>query len=89
MSVKGEKYSSPSAMKKHEGSEGAKERMKEYGKKAPLGSGKRFAAVAASAKKGGAKNPAAVAAAVGMKKYGVKKMTKMAQAGKRRAAKGK
>ena len=34
MSVKGEKYSSKSAMKKHEKTEGAKERMKEYGKKA-------------------------------------------------------
>ena len=34
MSVKGEKYKSKSAMKKHEKSEGAKERMMEYGKKA-------------------------------------------------------
>ena len=33
MSVKGEKYKSKSAMKKHEKSEGAKERMMEYGKK--------------------------------------------------------
>ena len=91
MSMKGEKYSSKKAMKKHEMSEGKKERETEYGKakKAKLGSGKRFAAVAAAAKKGGAKNPAAVAAMVGMKKYGVKKMTKMAQAGKKRAAKGK
>ena len=32
MSAKGEKYKSASAMKKHEKSEGAKERMKEYGK---------------------------------------------------------
>ena len=57
--------------------------MKKAAKKMPkLGSGKRFAAVAAAAKKGGAKNPAAVAAAVGIKKYGVKKMTKMAQAAK-------
>ena len=31
MSVKGEKYASKSAMKKHEKTEGAKERMKEYG----------------------------------------------------------
>lgn len=50
-----------------------------------LGSGKRFAAVEASAKKSGAKNPAAVAAAAGIKKYGKAKMEKMAQAGKRRA----
>jgi len=36
MSVKGEKYSSKSAMKKHEKMEGAKERKMEYGKKAPV-----------------------------------------------------
>lgn len=34
MSVKGEKYTSKKAMKKHEGSEGKKEMMMEYGKKA-------------------------------------------------------
>ena len=34
MSVKGEKYASMKAMKMHEGSEGKKERMMEYGKKA-------------------------------------------------------
>lgn len=51
-------------------------------KKPKLGSGARFKAVEASARKSGAKNPAAVAAAVGIKKYGVKKMEKMAQAGK-------
>ena len=33
MSVKGEKYSSKSAMKKHEKSEGRKERKMEYGPK--------------------------------------------------------
>ena len=32
MSVKGEKYTSKNAMKKHEGSEGKKERSMEYGK---------------------------------------------------------
>lgn len=37
MSVKGEKYKSKSAMKKHEKSEGKKERMMEYGKKAKKG----------------------------------------------------
>lgn len=52
--------------------------------KPKLGSGKRFAVIEAKAKKYGAKNPAAVAAAAGIKKYGQKKMTKMAQAGKRR-----
>ena len=33
MSVKGEKYASKSAMKKHEKGEGKKERMMEYGPK--------------------------------------------------------
>lgn len=54
-----------------------------------LGGGGRFAAVEASARKSGAKNPAAVAAAAGMKKYGKEKMQKMAQAGRKRASKGK
>lgn len=50
--------------------------------KAKLGAGGRFAAVAAAAKKGGARNPEAVAAAVGMKKYGKKRMAKMAAKGR-------
>ena len=54
-------------------------------KTAPLGSGKRFKAVAKAAEAGGARNPGAVAAAIGRKKYGQKKMTKMAVAGKKRA----
>jgi hypothetical protein len=54
-----------------------------------LGGGGRFAKVEASARKSGAKNPSAVAAAAGMKKYGKEKMQKMAQAGRKRAAKGK
>ena len=53
--------------------------------KAKLGTGKRFAAVEKSAQ--GARNPAAVAASAGRKKYGQKKMTQMAVAGKKRAAK--
>lgn len=53
-------------------------------KKAKLGSGARFKAVAKAAAKGGAKDPNAVAAAVGMKKYGKEKMMKMAAAGRRR-----
>ena len=52
--------------------------------KAKLGSGARFKAVEKSAAASGAKNPAAVAAAAGMKKYGKAKMEKMAQAGKAR-----
>jgi len=46
MSAKGEKYNSMSAMKKHEGKEGAKERMMEYGKPA-----KKKAVVKKAAKK--------------------------------------
>lgn len=52
--------------------------------KAKLGSGERFKSVEKSAAKSGAENPAAVAAAAGMKKYGSKKMEKMAQAGKKK-----
>jgi hypothetical protein len=52
--------------------------------KAKLGSGARFKAVEASAAKSGAENPAAVAAAAGIKKYGKEKMEKMAAAGKAR-----
>ena len=52
--------------------------------KAKLGSGKCFAAVEKKAAASGAENPAAVAAAAGMKKYGKEKMEKMAQAGKKR-----
>jgi len=37
-----------------------------------------------SAAASGARNPAAVAAAAGIKKYGVAKMSKMAQAGKKK-----
>jgi hypothetical protein len=56
-------------------------------KKAKLGSGKRFAAIEAKAKASGAENPAAVAAAAGIKKYGKAKMAKMAAAGRKRKGK--
>jgi len=52
--------------------------------KPKLGSGARFKAVEASARKSGARNPAAVAAAVGRKKYGAKKMAKLSAAGRRK-----
>lgn len=51
---------------------------------ARLGSGARFKAVEASASASGARNPAAVAAAAGRKKYGASKMASLASAGKRR-----
>lgn len=51
-----------------------------------LGGGGRFQKLEASiAKRGGVKNPAAVAASIGRKKYGGKKMAKMAAAGRKRA----
>lgn len=52
--------------------------------KPKLGSGKRFEEIEEKAEMAGMRNPAAVAASVGMKKYGKEKMMKMAQAGKRR-----
>jgi len=53
-------------------------------KKPKLGSGKRFNAIEQKAAAAGAENPAAVAASVGIKKYGKKKMAKMAAAGKKK-----
>jgi hypothetical protein len=56
--------------------------------KPKLGSGKRFKNMVEQLKaKGGVKNPKAVAAAVGRKKFGKEKMAKMASAGKKRKAK--
>ena len=53
-------------------------------KKPKLGSGKRFKAIEEKAREGGARNPAAVAAAAGIKKYGKAKMEAMARKGKER-----
>lgn len=50
--------------------------------KAKLGSGSRFAAVEKSAAASGASNPAAVAAAAGIKAHGEKRMQALAKAGK-------
>lgn len=52
--------------------------------KPKLGSGARFKAVERSAAASGARNPAAVAAAVGIKKYGKKKMESMAAKGRKK-----
>lgn len=70
----------------------ATRKSKKYGTAAgtPPGSGANFKAVMASAAKSGARNPAAVAAAVGRKKYGKAGMAKLAAAGrKRRGGSGK
>jgi len=51
---------------------------------APLGEGGRFAALKEKiAKRGGVRNPGAVAAAIGRKKYGGPKMAKMSAAGRK------
>ncbi len=52
--------------------------------KPKLGSGARFKAVERSAAASGARDPAAVAAAMGRKKFGAAKMAKMAAAGRRK-----
>ena len=53
-------------------------------KKPKLGSGKRFKALTTKLKKKGTKNPAALAAWIGRKKYGPTKMAKMSAAGRKR-----
>ena len=53
-------------------------------KTAKLGSGARFNALEKSIAAGGAKNPGAVAAAIGRKKFGVKKMAKMSAKGRKK-----
>jgi hypothetical protein len=58
--------------------------MKRKIKKARLGSGERFEAVAEAARKSGAKDPEAVAAAVGRKTLGKAKFQKLAAKGLRR-----
>lgn len=50
----------------------------------PLGEGSRFKAVEASARKSGARDPGAVAYSVGAKKYGKRKMSKLAAAGRKK-----
>ena len=53
-------------------------------RKPPLGSGQRFKSLTAKLKKKGAKSPKALSAWIGAKKWGRKKMTAMAVAGKKR-----
>lgn len=52
-----------------------------------LGGGGRFQKLTKELSKKGVKNPKALAASIGVKKYGQKKMTKMSVAGKRKSAK--
>ena len=59
--------------------------MKPPNKRKPkLGSGKRFKQLTSKLKKKGAKNPKALAAFIGRKKYGKKKMAAMAAKGRKR-----
>ena len=53
-------------------------------KTAKLGSGKRFAALEKSIAAGGAKDPGAVAASIGRKKFGAKKMGKLSGKGRKK-----
>jgi hypothetical protein len=62
---------------------------KKAAKKPPLGQGGRFKKIEKEAKKSGAKNPAAVAAAAGIKAHGEKKMVELEQKGKRDAKRGR
>ena len=61
----------------------AREAYEETAKHSPPGEGSRFEAVKKSAAAGGARNPGAVAAAIGRKKYGKARFQKMAQRGKK------
>ena len=53
-------------------------------RKPKLGSGKRFKSLTAKLKKRGAKNPKALAAWIGRKKYGKRKMASLAAKGRKR-----
>lgn len=52
--------------------------------KAPVGQGGRFAALKKKVAAGGARNPGAVAAAIGRAKYGPARFQKMAAAGRKK-----
>jgi len=67
----------------------AKKATRTTKRKPKLGTGARFKAVERSAKAGGARNPAAVAATAGREKYGQAKMTQLSVAGRKRAARGR
>lgn len=63
--------------------EGGIDHFSDASKKPPLGSGARFAALKAKiGKEPGVRNPGAVAAAIGRKKYGAKKFAALGKKGK-------
>lgn len=53
-------------------------------RKAKLGSGARFAKLKRQLARKGVRNPSAVAASIGRKKYGAKKMASLSAKGRRR-----
>jgi len=55
----------------------------ERAKKKPLGEGSRFKALKGALAKRGARNPGALAAWIGRKKYGKAKMAKLSAAGRK------
>lgn len=56
-------------------------------RKPKLGSGKRFKTLKGKLSRKGVKNPGALAASIGRKKYGKAKFQKLAATGRKRAAK--
>lgn len=60
---------------------------KKGAKKPKLGSGKRFKSLSGSLRKKGVKNPDALAAHIGRKKYGKKKMGQLSAKGRKRKGK--
>jgi hypothetical protein len=53
-------------------------------RKAKLGSGTRFKSLTKKLSRKGIKNPGALAASIGRKKFGAKKMAKLSSAGRKR-----
>lgn len=62
----------------------ARKNYQKVAKTAKVGSGKRFEALEKSIAASGARNAAAVAASIGRKKYGNKKMASMSKSGRKR-----
>ena len=58
-------------------------------KKPPLGTGQRFRQLTRKLARKGVRNPKALAAYIGRKKYGKKRFQQLAAAGRRRKARGK
>ena len=65
------------------GRRAARKNYEKVAEESPAGEGSRFQAVKDEAEASGARNPAAVAASVGRKKYGAKKFAKMGAAGRK------